>query len=146
MDYEEENIQLQKELDSLWVVIKPMKEYFEQHPEMKKGDSNWSINRQLLEKKAQSLFIYDYYDNSDSYLEFRILCMQYASIKNRLNKGKAHRIISDSADFMASITPQHVSGRVYKVENGDGCGTFCLWFVIIDALICFIYFLITGGK
>lgn len=51
--------------------------------------------------------------------------------------------IGKAAGFMASIAPQHVSGRVYKVENGDGCGTFCLWFILIDALIVFIYYLIS---
>ena len=53
--------------------------------------------------------------------------------------------IEKAAGYMASITPQHVSGRMYKVENGDGCGKFCLWFVIIDALIIFIYYLISEG-
>ena len=34
-------------------------------------------------------------------------------------------------------------GRVYKVENGDGCGMFCLWFMIIDAIIIGIIYLCT---
>lgn len=50
--------------------------------------------------------------------------------------------IGKAVGYMASITPQHVGGRVYKVENGDGCGTFCLWFCIIDAIIVFILLLV----
>lgn len=59
------------------------------------------------------------------------------NIKNNIEK---------AAGYMASITPQHVSGRVYKVENGDGCGTFCLWFVLIDAIILLIYFLVSEAS
>lgn len=51
--------------------------------------------------------------------------------------------IGKTADYIASITPQHVSGRVYRVENGDGCGKFCLWFMIIDALIVLIFYICT---
>lgn len=57
------------------------------------------------------------------------------NIKNNIGK---------SAKYIASITPQHVSGKVYKVENGDGCGMFCLWFMIIDAIIILIYYLISN--
>lgn len=53
--------------------------------------------------------------------------------------------VGNAIEFMGSITPQHVSGRVYKVENSDGCGTFCLWFCIIDAIIVFIIYIATGG-
>ena len=56
------------------------------------------------------------------------------NIKNNIGK---------TAEYLASITPQHVSGRVYKVENGDGCGMFCLWFMIIDAIIVGIIYLCT---
>ena len=56
------------------------------------------------------------------------------NIKNNIGK---------TAEYLASITPQHVSGKVYKVENGDGCGMFCLWFMIIDAIIVGIIYLCT---
>ena len=63
-------------------------------------------------------------------------------------KSKIHRVIvtESNIDYIGSITPQHVSGRVYKVENGDGCGKFCLWFLIIDAFIIFLYWIISGGH
>ena len=35
---------------------------------------------------------------------------------------------------------------VYKVENGDGCGMFCIWFLIIDAFIILLYWIISGGH
>ena len=57
------------------------------------------------------------------------------NIKNNIGK---------TAEYIASITPQHVSGRVYKVENGDGCGMFCLWFIIINAIIVLIIYLTSG--
>ena len=49
--------------------------------------------------------------------------------------------ILEAAEFLTSIAPQHVSGRIYKVENGNGCGIFCLWFIIIDAIIVLLFFL-----
>lgn len=61
------------------------------------------------------------------------------------NKENIKKNIGKAAEYMVSITPQHVSGRIYKVENGDGCATFCCWFMLIDAIIVFIYFLISGA-
>lgn len=59
-------------------------------------------------------------------------------------KDKLKINICKTAGYVSSITPQHVSGKVYKVENGNGCGTFCLWFLIIDAIILFIILLSTS--
>lgn len=61
------------------------------------------------------------------------------------NKENIKKNIGKAAEYMVSITPQHVSGRIYKVENGDGCSAFCCWFMLIDAIIVLIYFLISGA-
>lgn len=51
-------------------------------------------------------------------------------VKENISNG-----IGKSIEFLSSITPQHVSGRVYQVENGDGCGLFCFVFMLISAII-----------
>ena len=90
--------------------------------------------------------MYDTYNDSDEYLHFRIIADRLGRCKYRLKQSKASKAFEDGVKFIGSITPQHVSGKVYKVENGDGCGMFCLWFVIIDVVICLIFFLVSGGK
>jgi len=120
-------------------------EYFKNNPHKKHKQQfgyGFNVYRYQLEQQAQSRGIYDYSNDSDEYLTYRLLAIRLAECKNRLKQSKTKRAVTDSVKFMASITPQHVSGRLYKVENGDGCGTFCLWFIIIDAIIIFIFYLI----
>ena len=145
MTYEEENAALKKEIDSLQTKIKIYKEFFDKNPSAKKGgDDLWSTQRYLLTKTAESYGIYDSSQDSDSYLQYRILCAKHTSLSARLDQSKIGRAAYDGLDFLASITPQHVSGKIYKVENNDGCSKFCLWFVIIDVLICHIIYMING--
>ncbi|MDE6824269.1 MAG: hypothetical protein K2J27_06040 [Duncaniella sp.] len=83
---------------------------------------------------------YKYYEKKFRKIELEELLSQSPADRAKYN---VKRNIGKSLKFAASITPQHVSGRVYRVENGDGCGTFCLWFLIIDAIIAFIIILAT---
>lgn len=69
-----------------------------------------------------------------------------AELQSKLKESKTSRKISNTLEYIGSITPQHVGGRVYKVENGDGCGMFCIWFLIIDAFIILLYWIISGGH
>lgn len=139
MNYEEENEELAKQLKELSIQIEQYKAYFESHPNAK-TDYNQitSTDRVMLEMTAQKMGIYSSMSDSDEYLVYKILCAKYEKIKYRLSQGKAKRALVDGVTFVDSITPQHVSGKVYKVENSDGCGMFILWFLIIDFFILLI--------
>lgn len=148
MSYEEEQKKLSKEVAVLQLKYDALKAYFEEHPYAKKrqgGTMSWNIQRDMLEKQAQHYNMYDTYADSDEYLTFRLIAARLGECKYRLKQSKTQQAVSDGIKFIGSITPQHVSGRIYKVENGDGCGTFCLWFMIVDAIIVFIYYLISEG-
>jgi len=146
MSYTEENKKLQEEVAKLQESYDALNEYFKQNPLAKHNNSmlGYSANRYMLEKQAEHYDIFPSSGDSDDYIAFQIIAVRLARAKYRLNQSKAGRAISDGIEFMGSITPQHVSGRLYKVENGDGCGMFCLWFIIIDAIIIFIFYLIHG--
>ena len=151
MSYESEQIEFQKELEQIRARFEALDKYFELHPEEKKkgfgsssfGDYTRMQYEQILQRKYND---YDIYGWSTLYLEYKICRYRKNELEYNLKESKTHRNISKTVDFIGSITPQHVSGRVYKVENGDGCGTFCFWFLIIDAFIIFLYWIISGGH
>ena len=154
MTYEEEQLKYAEELKQVSSELKGLEDIFSDSALV--DAKIWEIYKQVnpLEMKYQL--------SSTRYQQkiqtFKLLLeSDYHKKKNRkkelerlLSQTPAERIkenvknnIGKTAEYIASITPQHVSGRIYRVENGDGCGTFCLWFMIIDALIVFIYFLCT---
>lgn len=159
MTYEEEQIKYAEELKEVSAKIKALDAIFdnpkqidakiailydELYPTFGIGHSlfmDYNRPRKIAELKQR--LTYEYRSNKLRKDELIRLLSQSPSERTGYNIKKN---IVKSAEFVASITPQHVSGRVYKVENGDGCGKFCLWFLIIDAIICFIIFLVTGGK
>lgn len=155
MTYEEEQIKYAEELQQITTALKGLDEIF--------SDSHNSYTKIMELYKQLNPWDFKYQFASDFEMQQRInrfrqiLENDYRNKKYRkrelerlLSQTPAERAkeniktnVGKAAGFMASITPQHVSGRVYKVENGDGCGTFCLWFCIIDAIIVFIYYLIS---
>lgn len=158
MMYEEEQIKYAEELKQVNKIIKRFDELFK--------DPNYT-NAKILElyKKLNPLDVICIKNKSLSEFEFRQRVSAFRQMledelrKQRGKKKELERLLSQTpaerkkdkiennigktVEFVASITPQHVSGRTYRVENGDGCGTFCLWFMIIDAIICFIVYLCT---
>ena len=163
MSYESEQIELKKELEETNARLDALEKYFEQNPQEKfryssgKVPSNYSetiLSRSHLDKykrmQYEQILQYKYYDYDTSnwstlYLEYKILKNKKEELLCKLSESKTQRNISKTVNYIGSITPQHVSGRVYKVENGDGCATFCLWFFIIDALLVLLYCIISGG-
>lgn len=155
MTYEEEQIkyaeefkqvsQELKEFDELFknptIIDEKIKEFYRQLNPLEfkyQSTSTYEVQQKINHFRKQIEVVYRNKKARKSELE-RLLSQTPAErtkehIKNNLGK---------SVDFIGSITPQHVSGRVYRIENGDGCGTFCLWFMIIDAIICFIIYLCT---
>lgn len=146
--YEKEQKALLAECDKLQKQFDMLKAYFDANPQAKKtsGFPSWTYQTEILRKQAEKYGIFDTYYNSDEYLYYRIIAARLGICKYRLRQSKASRAFEDTIKFIGSIMPQHVSGRIYKVENGNGCGMFCFWFCIIDAIICLIYFLVFYGK
>ena len=131
--------QLEAELDVLKVRFNQLDQYFKKNPGKKLshfGEPN-SPYVKILEQKYHD---YETIGCSNLYLEYKFIVHRMTEIEFELNASKTQKAVANTVDFIGSIAPQHVSGRVYKVENGDGCGKFCLWFIIIDALIVLILY------
>lgn len=147
MSYEEEKLLTEYQL--LQEQYNRLKDYFEKNPEAKKKNDNgltyFSCHSQALRVQAEKYCIFPDPNDSDDYILFRIIETRLIQLSIRLKQSKTGRVFDDTMSFIASITPQHVRGRIYKVENGEGCGLFCFWFLIIDALLVFGYYLISGG-
>lgn len=146
MSYEEEQRQLSEEYKQLKMKCDILSEYFKNNPQKKINSlsDGFNFQRDRLEQVALNKGLSNYFRDSNEYLSYRLMAIRLAEIEHRLNQSRTQRAVTDGIKFMGSITPQHVSGRLYKVENGNGCGMFCLWFIVIDAIICLLIFLIHG--
>ena len=146
MSYEEEQSQLSQEYKQLKMKCDILSEYFKNNPQKKINSvsDGFNFQRDRLEQVALNKGLSNYFRDSNEYLSYRLMTIRLAEIEHRLNQSRTQRAVTDGIKFMGSITPQHVSGRLYKVENGNGCGMFCLWFIVIDAIICLLIFLIHG--
>lgn len=146
MSYEEEQRQLSEEYKQLKMKCDILSEYFKNNPQKKINSlsDGFNFQRDRLEQVALNKGLSNYFRDSNEYLSYRLMTIRLAEIEYRLNQSRTQRAVTDGIKFMGSITPQHVSGRLYKVENGNGCGMFCLWFIVIDAIICLLIFLIHG--
>lgn len=157
MTYEEEQIKYAEELQQITTALKGIDEIFmdpdnsygkivELYKQLNPLDFKYQFvsNFEMQQKINRFKLILedDYRNKKYRKKELERLLSQTSAERTKENMRNS---IGKAAGYMASITPQHVSGRVYKVENGDGCGTFCLWFCIIDAIIVFIYWLISEG-
>lgn len=157
MSYESEQKQFAKELESLQSRLEVLDNYFKQNPSEKERKrssytfGNSSVVENYIRQQYEQILIQKYFDSdnyncSTLYLEYKICKYKIVELQSKLRESKTSRNISKTLEYIGSITPQHVSGRTYKVENGDGCGMFCLWFLIIDAFIIFLYWIISGGH
>lgn len=150
MSYEAEQEKYREELETITKRYEFLHSYFENNPDEKNNREEfpWSDPQRIqLERILQNKYN-DFNTSSFSklYLEYKICAHRKAELEAKLEQSKFARGATKTLDYIAGITPQHVSGKIYKVEDGDGCAKFCLWFCLIDALIVFIYFLISGGK
>lgn len=156
MSYEAEQEQFAKEFERVKSRFEALDNYFKQNPSEKEKQGGYilgsdSIVENYKRQQYEQILIQKYFDSinyncSTLYLEYKICKYRMAELQSKLKESKTSRNISKTVAYIGSITPQHVSGRVYKVENGDGCGMFCLWFLIIDAFIIFLYWIISGGN
>ena len=151
MSYEQEQAEYKEQLDKVIKRIKELDNIFAKHPALK---YKYSSNRDRCNSQEEYLKIilqsnygdYNTYNDSVYMLEYRLCQHKKSDLEMKLNESKSDRNISKALDYIDGITPKHVSGRVYEVKDGDGCATFCLWFIIIDAIVVFLYYLISGGN
>ena len=153
MTYEDEQIKYAEELKEITFAISRLDEIFEDssktdvkileyykqlNPSRFQFSSSFEIQQQI--SLFRNLLEEDYRRKTARKKELERLLSQTSAERTKDN---IKNNIGKTAEYLASITPQHVSGKVYKVENGDGCGMFCLWFMIIDAIIVGIIYLCT---
>lgn len=156
MTYEEEQIKYAEELKDVTNAIREFEELFkdsnqanariwEYYTQLNPTDARQSSRFEIQQKviTLRQLLEENYRKKVARKKELERLLPQTPSERTKDN---LYDNIGKAAEYMASITPQHVSGRVYKVENGDGCGMFCLWFIVIDAIIVFLWYIISGGN
>ena len=124
--------------DSSKIDVKILEYYKKLNPSRFQFSSSFEIQQQI--SLFRNLLEEDYRRKTARKKELERLLSQTSAERTKDN---IKNNIGKTAEYLASITPQHVSGRVYKVENGDGCGMFCLWFMIIDAIIIGIIYLCT---
>lgn len=148
MTYEDEQIKYAEELKEITLALRRLDEIFKDSSQTnvkilefykRQFSSNFEIQQQI--SIIRNFLEEDYRRKTARKKELERLLSQTPAERTKDN---IKNNIGKTAEYIASITPQHVSGRVYKVENGDGCGTFCLWFIIIDAIIVLIIYLISG--
>ena len=133
MTYEEENKDYKFRLEIIENRISILEYYF--------SDKQALYNNQMERLKRYGYNIDQFtYGLTPEFIELFKLKMERGRLKNLLSQSKFQRNRDKTLDFISGITPQHVSGRVYKVEDGDGCGKFCMWFLIIDAIIVFLLY------
>lgn len=159
MTYEEEQIKYAEELKTISREIKDLEEILNDPRQLDAIIDRIYGPRKTSNDSMSLLSVNKVVDRSYSMREFarKHLEESYKSklarkrnLERLLSQSPSERIkenitdgIGKSVDFLGSITPQHVSGRLYTVENGDGCTKFIFWFVLIDAIICGIIFLCT---
>ena len=148
MTYEDAQIKYAEELKEITLALRRLDEIFKDSRQTnvkilefykRQFSSNFEIQQQI--SIIRNFLEEDYRRKTARKKELERLLSQTPAERTKDN---IKNNIGKTAEYIASITPQHVSGRVYKVENGDGCGTFCLWFIIIDAIIVLIIYLISG--
>ena len=153
MTYEDEQIKYAEELKEITFAISRLDEIFEDssktdvkileyykqlNPSRFQFSSSFEIQQQI--SLFRNLLEEDYRRKTVRKKELERLLSQTSAERTKDN---IKNNIGKTAEYLASITPQHVSGRVYKVENGDGCGMICVWFMIIEAIIIGIIYLCT---
>lgn len=156
MTYEEEQIKYAEELKDVTNAIRDLEELFkdsnqanakiwEYYTQLNPTDVRLSSRFEIQQKviTLRQLLEGNYRKKIARKKELERLLSQTPSERTKDN---LYDNMGKAAEYMVSITPQHVSGRVYKVENGDGCGLFCLWFIVIDAIIVFLWYIISGGN
>lgn len=148
MSYETDQIEYKKQLDAINSRIKDLDTLFSKSPNLKFTSYRpFSENTQEEYYKIILRNKYgDFSTQNDSLLmvEYKICQYRKKELEYKLKETKTSRNLCKTIDYLDGITPRHVSGRVYEVKDGDGCGMFCLWFMIIDGIILLIIYLFGG--
>ena len=150
MSYEQEQAEYKEQLKTISSRISELEHAFMQNPSLKisaNGGFTGNAQEEYLKLILQRQYG-DFNTNGDSILmlEYKLCQHKKKELEYKLKETKTDRNIIKTLDFIDGITPRHVSGRVYEVKDGDGCGMFCLWFIVIDAIIIFLWYIISGGN
>ena len=121
--------------------IKNLEQHFKDYP----NDKFKSNDEDVKKRNAYKQILKSQFGDTDTnlhmysikYLEYKIFKYILAQKEYEQSQTKVDKALN----YIGSITPQHVSGRIYRVENGDGCAKFCFWFMVIDGLILLLLYL-----
>ena len=158
MTYEQEQAQYQAQLNKIKAQMTELEEIINNSPETIYTHHNhrkshihdiFRQREQEQERMILQMMLREKYgdyssENSVLKLRYKLLEHEKKDIEYKLKETKNQRRANKTLEYLENITPQHVSGRVYKVNDGDAFGTFCLWFCIIGTVIVLIYVLISG--
>lgn len=150
MSYEQEQTEYREQLEKINSRISELERAFMQNPSLRissNGGFYGNTQEEYLKLILQKHYG-DFNTSGDSVymLEYKLCKHKKKELEYKLKESKTDRNIIKTLDFIDGITPRHVSGRVYEVKDGDGCGTFCLWFLVVDAIIVFLYYIISGRS
>lgn len=145
MNYEEENNKLRNE-------IKDLDRRIEELVQLKQNPSKLTSQRYCIRSITSYDNMPDYYEqieikkNIDQKINYlkglrngKIEILNESPGKRKLRNTIITTVETLGLDKIPE-PPRHVSGRVYEVS--DGCATWCLWFLIIDAIGVGLYFLL----
>lgn len=154
MSYKEEQESIRREIEVLDGQIAALEKLFNANPSAKKysrshdsfGYDNpfGGVRRDEQDKYALRCMAYQYgipYNNeSVLYLRYKILVKQRDRYRIKLRESETSRNIDKALDFVDSIIPEHVSGRVYRVKNIDSC--LLAW--VVYAIFGLIFLMMIG--
>lgn len=147
MNFEQEQAEYRKQLEEVTERLIELENAFIKYPKLKFSPNGGigNVQEEYLKMILQQKYG-DFSTSGDSVfmLEYKLCIHRQRDLEIKLKESKTDRNILKTLNYIDGIIPEHVSGRVYKV--GDGCGTFCLWFIIIDAIGLFLWYLISGGN
>lgn len=160
MNYEEEQAEYKKQHEQISRRLLILEEMFNENPNLRFRSSLYSskiyrvddryenARRDVLEAILRNQYgdFSSSFGDSELMLEYKLCIHRKKFLELKIKESKADRKVQKTFDYIDGIIPEHVSGRVYKVKDGDGCAKFCLWFMIIDAIIIFLWWLVTESH
>lgn len=116
MSYKAEQIQYRKELEEVNRDFNKLEKLLEENPQL----------------KVKKFSIIDIPDDFEERRYRKILENQYHDLQT----------FNDSKYMLLYKIPRHRKWELennLRFENGNGCATFCFWFVIIEVIFVFLY-------
>ena len=124
MSYEQEQAEYREQLKIISSRISELEHAFKQYPSLKISANEGFIGN-TQEEYLKLILKRQYGDsntdgNSVFMLEYKLCQHKKKEIEYKLKETKTYRTIIKTLNFVDGITPRHISGRIYKVKDGDG--------------------------